>query len=82
MGFPIAAALIGFYLVQLTLEFILQGVSTSINGLIDITRRLNDRVKIMSNEVLRLDILISSVLNVRPDLERVARAERADQRKD
>ena len=44
---------------------------------------LDLRVKTMNNEVVRIDTLISTVVGVRPDLDRIARADgQKDARKD
>jgi hypothetical protein len=37
---------------------------------------------IMTNDMIKLDILISAALKVRPDIERISRSEAADTRKD
>jgi hypothetical protein len=36
----------------------------------------------MNHDIVRIDLLISSALNVQPDTERVARSDRDDARKD
>jgi hypothetical protein len=44
---------------------------------------LDNRVKTMNNELVRIDVLICNAFNVRPDLDRIARADgQKDARKD
>jgi archaellum biogenesis ATPase FlaH len=83
LGFPIAAALAGGYFVFLTMKFILAGVMSNIKSLSGIITSLDNRVKTMNHDVIRIDTLISNALGVKPDLERIARADgRNDARKD
>lgn len=83
VGFPIAASLAGGFFVFLTLRFILDGVLGSIKTQRGFVMSLNNRVKTMNNELVRIDVLICNAFGVRPDLDRVARADgQADARKD
>ena len=83
VGFPIAAACAGGYFVFLTLKFILAGVLSSINGMKGIIIALDNRVKTMNHEIIRIDTQISSALGLKPDLERIARADgKNDARRD
>lgn len=83
VGFPIAAALGAGYFVFLTLKFILAGVTSSVNGIKGIIGALDNRVKTMNHDVLRVDVLISSALGLKPDLDRIARADgKTDARRD
>ena len=83
LGFPIAAALAGGYFVFLTMKFILAGVMSNIKSLSGIITSLDNRVKTMNHDVIRIDTLMSNALGVKPDLERIARADgRNDARKD
>ncbi len=83
VGFPIAAACAGGYFVFLTLKFILAGVMSSIKGLTGIIGALDNRVKTMNHEIIRIDMLVSNALGVRPDVDRIARADgKNDARKD
>jgi len=81
--FPIAAACAGGYFVFLTLKFILAGVTGSVNGIKGIIMALDNRVKTMNHDVIRIDTLMSNALGVRPDLDRIARADgKNDARRD
>ena len=83
LGFPVAAACAGGYFVFLTLKFILASVMSSIKGLSGIIVALDNRVKTMNHEIIRIDTLVSNALGVKPDVDRIARAEgRTDARKD
>jgi hypothetical protein len=83
VGFPIAGALGAGYFVFLTLKFILAGVTGSVNSLKGIIMGLDNRVKTMNHDVIRIDMLMSNALGLRPDVDRVARADgKNDARKD
>jgi uncharacterized membrane protein len=83
VGFPIVGALAAGYFVFLTMKFILDGVMGSINGLTGIIKALDNRVKTMNHDVIRIDMLMSSALGVKPDLDRIARADgKNDARRD
>ena len=74
VGFPIAACTIGGYFVFLTMKFILGGVIGSITGLTRIIKALDNRVQTMNHDVIKIDILMSNTLNIKPDLDRIQRA--------
>jgi hypothetical protein len=83
VGFPIASAIGGGYFVFLTLKFILAGVMSSIQGLSGIISSLDRRVKVMNHDILRIDLLVSNALGLKPDIDRIARANgEEDARKD
>ena len=83
LGFPIAAALAGGYFVYLTIKLLLAGVLSAVKSMAGIITALDNRVKTMSHEVIRVDTQISSALGLKPDLERIARADgKTDARRD
>jgi hypothetical protein len=83
LGFSVAAALAGGYFVFLTIKLLLGGVLSAIKGMAGIITALDNRVKTMNHEVLRVDTLVSSALGLKPDLERIARADgKTDCRRD
>ena len=82
VGFPIAAALAGGYFVLLTLKFILAGVTSTVKNMNGIIQALDKRVATMNNDVIRIDTKVSHALDIPPDLDRIARAEQLDARKD
>ena len=57
VGFPIVAALVGGYFVFLTLNFILTGVLDDIKATTHVLQSpLDNRVKTMNNEIVRIDV--------------------------
>lgn len=83
VGFPIAAACGAGYFVFLSLKFILAGVMSSVKGLSGIITALDNRVKTMNHDIIRIDTLMSNALGVQPDTDRIARADgKNDARRD
>mgnify|MGYP000986479271 FL=1 len=83
VGFPIAAAIAAGYFVFLTLKFILAGVTSGVNGLKSIIEALDNRVKTMNHDVIRIDTIVSNALGLKPDTSRIARADgKNDARRD
>ena len=83
VGFPIAAAMGAGYFVFLTLQFILAGVTGSVRGMAGIITSLDNRVKTMNHDVIRIDTVVSNALGLKPDVERIARADgKNDARRD
>ena len=83
VGFPIAAALAAGYFVFLTLKFILAGVTSGISAMKGIITGLDNRVKTMNHDIIRIDTVLSNALGLRPDIDRISRADgKNDARKD
>ena len=82
LGVPVAAALAGGYFVFLTIKLLLQGVLGSIKGMAGIITALDKRVAAMNHDVIRIDTKVSHALGIPPDLDRIARAEQSDARRD
>ena len=83
LGFAAAGTLAGGFFIVLLLKYILESVVGQANSLRAMITALDLRVKTMNNEVVRIDTLISTVVGVRPDLDRIARADgQKDARKD
>jgi archaellum biogenesis ATPase FlaH len=83
LGFPIATAVAGGYFVYLTIRLLLAGVLSAVKGMAGIITALDNRVKTMNSDVIRIDSLVSNALGLRPDVERIARADgKSDARKD
>ena len=82
VGFPIAGACAAGYFVFLTVKFILDGVTGSVKGMSGIIKALDKRVAPMNHDVIRIDTKVSHALNIPPDLDRIARAEQSDARRD
>ena len=75
VGAPIAGALVMGFFIFLVLKQILDGVIDDIKTLTGFCKSLENRARMMSNEMIKIDLLVSSALELRPDIERVARAE-------
>ena len=75
MGAPIFGSLVMAFFIFLTLKYILEGVLDNVKSLTGIISMLEDRARVMNNDIIKIDLLISQALELRPDLERVARAE-------
>ena len=83
VGFPIAIALIGGVFMFTTIKYILDGVVNQVSGLYGIIMALDNRVKVMNHDMVRMDATMCSVLGIRPDLDRIARADgKEDARRD
>ena len=83
VGAPIAGALIMGFFIFLTLKYILESVTGQVSGMHGIIMELENRVKTMNNDLIRIDTLISHALKVNPDVERIARADgKVDARRD
>ena len=83
VGFPIAAAIAGGYFIFLTMKFILDGVMSAVQGLSGIITALDNRVKTMNHDVIRIDTVVSNALGLKPDTGRIARADgKNDARRD
>lgn len=82
LGFPIAAACGAGYFVFLTLKFILEGVTGGVKSMGGIIMALDKRVAAMNHDVIRIDTKVSHALGIPPDLDRIARAEQSDARRD
>jgi hypothetical protein len=70
VGFPIAAACGGIYFVFLTQKFLLDSVLERIQGLIAIIRQLDKRITAMSQDIVRIDALMSEALDIAKEKEK------------
>ena len=70
VGFPIAAACGGIYFVFLTQKFLLDSVLERIQGLIAIIRQLDKRITSMSQDIIRIDALMSETLDIAKEKEK------------
>ena len=67
----------------ITLRFILDGVLDDIKQQRIFVQALDNRIKTMNNEIIRIDVMISEAMGLTPDLDRIARADgQKDARKD
>ena len=83
VGFPIAGALAAGAFVFIILKFILEQVTSSVNGLKNIIQALDNRVQTMNNDLVKIDTLLTHVTGVKPNVDRIAANEgKNDCRKD
>ena len=83
LGFAAACTLAGCVFIILLLKYILESVTGQASTLHSMIAQLENRVKTMNNDVIRIDTLISGVVGIKPDLQRIARADgKNDARKD
>ena len=83
VGFPIALAIISGFFIFLTIKYILESVLNQVAGIEGIVKALDNRVKTMNHDTIRVDNTICSVLGIAPDLDRIARADgKNDARRD
>lgn len=75
LGIPVATAVVMGVFIFLTLKYILDGVLDDIKTLTGFVTMLENRVRTMNNEIIKIDLLISQALDLKPDTDRVARAE-------
>lgn len=75
VGAPIAGSILMGFFIFIVIKQILEGVVSSIATLTMFCKSLENRARTMSNEMIKIDLLVSSALELRPDIERIARAE-------
>ena len=82
-GLPVAADMVMVIFIYIILKYILAGVVGQVATITMLISALDNRIKTMNHDMVKLDILISSALNLRPDLDRISRADgKEDARKD
>ncbi len=75
VGLPIAGALVMAYFIFLVMKQLMEGLVSEIKTIQGITKMLITRASIMNNDIIRIDTSVSSALDLKPDLDRIARAE-------
>jgi hypothetical protein len=75
VGAPIAGSLVMGLFIFIVIKQILQGIVDQIETLTMFCNSLQNRARTMSNEIVKIDLLVSSALDLSPDIDRVARAE-------
>ena len=82
-GLPVAAAITMGVFIYIILKYILAGVVGQVGTITMLITALDNRIKTMNNDMIKLDIEISNALNLTPDSDRIARADgKKDARKD
>ena len=83
LGFTITAVLGGGVFIVILLKYILASVVDATANLSMLITALDNRVKTINNEIVRLDALICHALGVKPDTRRLSAADgKEDARKD
>ena len=83
LGFSIAAVIAGGFFIILLLKYILDSVVSSTTVLNSMISSLDNRVKTINNEIVKLDTLVCHALGVKPDTSRISAADgKEDSRKD
>ena len=75
VGLPIASGLIMAYFILLIIQQLMSNLVADIKSVQGITKMLITRASIMNNDIIRIDTIVSSALDIPPDLDRIARAE-------
>ena len=82
-GLPVASAAVMGIFIYIILKYILDSVISQVNTLHGIIMGLDNRIKTMNNDMLKLDVQVSDALDLRQDEDRIARADgKKDARKD
>ena len=75
VGAPIAGSLVMGFFIFLVIKQIMEGIVDQVKTLTGFCKMLEARASTMSNEMMKIDLLVSSALELKPDIERIARAE-------
>ena len=82
-GLPVASATVMGIFIYIILKYILDSVISQVNTMHGIIMGLDNRIKTMINDMLKLDVQVSDALDLRQDEDRIARADgKKDARKD
>ena len=69
VGIPIFGAVVMAFFIYLTLKYILDSVVGQVNSIEGIIRMLETRARVMNNDILRIDLLVSSALDLTPPID-------------
>lgn len=75
VGAPIAGSIVMGFFIFLVIRQILNGIVEQIGTLTIFCQSLENRARAMNNDMIKIDLLVSSALELTPDIERIARAE-------
>ena len=82
-GLPVAASGVMGVFIYMILKYILESVVGQVGSIHGIIMALDNRVKTMNNDMIKLDLIISHALKLRPDEDRISRANgKKDARRD
>ena len=80
---PVSGAMVMGVFIYIILKYILEGVVGQVKTITMLISALDNRIKTMNHDMIKLDILISHALNLKPDMDRISRADgKEDARKD
>ena len=83
LGLPIAGCILLGGFIYIILKYILAGVTDQVSTMHGIITMLDNRIKNMNNDMIKLDLLISHSLDLKPGEERISRADgKEDARRD
>jgi hypothetical protein len=75
VGLPIASGLLMGFFIFMVMKQMMDGLVDEIKTIQGISKMLITRASIMNNDMIRIDVSVSSALNLAPDLDRISRAE-------
>ena len=75
VGAPIAGALVMLYFLFIIMKQKIEDTVSKVQLLQTFAESLTTRVKTINNDLIKLDTAVSSALGLKPDLDRLARAE-------
>tara|TARA_Y100001937_G_scaffold114288_1_gene163881 strand:- start:1627 stop:1908 length:282 start_codon:yes stop_codon:yes gene_type:complete len=82
-GLPVASAAVMGIFIYIILKYILDSVINQVNTMHGIIMGLDNRIKTMNNDMLKLDVQVSDALDLKQDEDRIARSDgKTDARKD
>ena len=83
LGLPVAAAVTMGIFIYVILTYILAGVVGQVKSITGIIASLDNRIKTMNHDMIKLDLLVSHALGLKPDMDRLSRSDgKEDARKD
>ena len=69
--------------IYVILTYILAGVVGQVKSITGIIASLDNRIKTMNHDMIKLDLLVSHALGLKPDMDRLSRSDgKEDARKD
>ena len=83
LGLPIAASVGMGVFILFIIKYILNGIVNSIKFIESVIKQLDNRVKTMNNDIIKIDQEVSEQLGLPVDTDRIASADgKTDARKD
>ena len=83
LGLPIAASVGMGVFILFIIKYILNGIVNSIKFIESVIKQLDNRVKTMNNDIIKIDQEVSEQLGLEIDTDRISRADaKTDARKD